>query len=97
MGREASYRISITVSAGSGTGTLTNAWDIARWVRVIPISESDTYNLTIKDGDGHIMLSRTSITGTFSERLEMSLGIMKTVEIASASQDGTYTVKMDMN
>jgi len=97
MGREQSLRLSITVSSGSGTGTVTNAWDLVRWLRVIPVGESDTYTLTVKDADGHIMLKRTGHTGTFSELVEMSLGIMRTIEISSASADGTYTCKLDMN
>ena len=97
MGREQSLRLSITVSSGSGSGTLTNSWDIVRWLRVIPIAESDTYTVTVKDADGYIMLNRTGQLGTFSEMVEMSLGIMRTIEISSAAQDGTYVVKLDMN
>ena len=97
MGREQSLKLSVSVSSGSGTGTLTNSWDLVRWLRVVPIAESDSFDLTIKDGDGHIMLSRTGQVGTLSEQIEMSLGIMKTVAIANATQDGTYTVKLDMH
>jgi hypothetical protein len=97
IGREQSKRLSITVSSGSGSGTITNQWDLARWVRVIPPSESDSYTLTIKDGDGHVMVVRTDQLGTFSEKLEMSLGIMRTVEISSASADGAYVAKFDIH
>jgi hypothetical protein len=36
-------------------------------------------------------------TGTFAAALEFSLGILKTVEIANATQNGTYKVKFDMH
>lgn len=97
VGREQSVPLSIAVSSNTGTGTLTNAWAIARWIRVKPIAETDTYDLTIKDGDGILMLSRTSQLGTFSEKLDMSLGIMRTVQIANATQDGTYQVRFDLH
>ena len=97
MGREQVLRLNITISSNTGTGALAPAWDIARWVRCIPVAETDSYDLTIKDGEGHIMLKRTSQIGTFSERLEMSLGIMKTVLIENATQDGTFIIKLDMN
>lgn len=94
-GSQQSIKGTITVSSGSGSLTLTPIWLSARWVRVAPVSETDTYDLTILDGDGLIMVKRTSQLGTFSERLEMSLGIMKTVQIASATQDGSYSVRFD--
>lgn len=94
-GPQKSLRLNIVVSSGSGTGTLTNEWTSSRWIRVKPIAETDTFDLTIKDADGQIMVSRTSQLGTLSEKLEMSLGIMQTVSIANAAQDGTYVVKFD--
>jgi hypothetical protein len=97
VGREQSIQLNIVVSSGTGTGTLTNAWTLARWIRVKPISETDTYDLTIKDSDGIIMLKRTSQLGTFSERLEMSLGIMRTFLIENATADGTYQSRLDLH
>lgn len=96
-GKEQSKRLNIVVSSGTGTGNLTPTWDIARWIRVIPVSESDTYNLTIKDGNGFLVVTRTAQTGTLSENLELSLGIIKTVEISSASQDGQYSFIADLH
>jgi hypothetical protein len=96
-GKEQSLRLVIVVSSGSGTGTITNKWDLCRWFRLVPPSESDTFDLSVKDGDGHLMLNRTGNTGTFSERIEMSMGIMKTIEITSASEDGSYIAKFDLN
>lgn len=96
-GPQKSLRLAIAVSSGSGSGTLTNEWSSARWVRVIPVNETDTYDMTIKDADGNIMVKRTTQLGTFSEKLEMSLGIMKTVSIANATADGTYVAKFDLN
>lgn len=96
-GSQESIRGSIVVSSGSGQLTITNKWLNARWIRVKPVSESDTFDLTISDADGMIMASRTTNLGTLSERLEMSLGIMRTIAIANASQDGTYTVKFDIH
>lgn len=95
LGREQSLDLNITISSGSGTGTLTPVWALARWVRVTPVNETDTYDLTIKDGKGRIMLKRTTYLGTFSEKLEMSLGIMKSIVIANAAVDGTYAVNLD--
>lgn len=97
IGKEQSKVLNITVSSGTGTGTVTNQWDICRWLRIKPIAETDTFNLTVKDAGGMIMLVRTSVLGTFSERIEMSLGIIRTVLIESATQDGTYVCKFDMH
>lgn len=96
-GKQAVLRLNITVSSLTGTGTVTNEWNIARWVRVIPVAETDTFDVTFKDADGHIMVKRTSNTGTMSEQLDLSLGIVRTVLIENATQDGTYVVKFDMN
>lgn len=94
---EQSLPLNITVSSGSGTGTITNKWEICRWIRIKPIAETDTYNVVISDADGVIMLSRTSQLGTLSERVEMSLGIMRTITITGATQDGTYVCKFDLH
>lgn len=94
-GPQKSLRLSIVVSSGAGTGTITNEWISARWVRVIPINETDTFDMTIKDGEGFLMLARTNLLGTFSEKCEMSLGIMRTIVIANAAVDGTYQVRFD--
>lgn len=96
-GSQQSIRGSITISSGGGTISLTPTWLNARWVRVKPVSETDTYDMTIADGDGIIMVYRTGQIGTLSERLELSLGIAKSITIANASQDGTYTVKFDVH
>lgn len=97
MGREQSLTLSVVISSGSGTGTFANAWDIVRWLRVVPIAETDSYDITIKDAAGRIMLKRTGNVGTFSERLEISLGIMRTILIENTTQDGSYTVVLDMH
>lgn len=96
-GKEQSRLLNITVSSGSGSGTITNQWDISRWIRVIPVAESDTFDVTVKDAAGDIIIKRTGQLGTLSENLEISLGIAKTVEIANAAQDGTYKVKLDLH
>lgn len=96
-GKEAVRVLQIAVSSGTGSGAISAQWDIARWIRVIPIAESDTFDVTFKDGDGHIMGKYTGQQGTFSSKLEMSMGIMKTVLIENALQDGTYTVKFDLH
>lgn len=96
-GPQQSLRLSIVVSSGAGTGTLTNQWSVARYIRIKPASETDTFNVVIKDADGMIMANRTAQLGTLSEKFEMSLGIMSTIAISSASADGTYTVKFDLN
>ena len=95
MGREQTLDLDITVSSGIGTGTLTPTWDLCRWLRVTPVNETDTYDLTLKDGKGRIMLKRTTYLGTFAEKVEMSLGIMKTINIANATVDGTYSANLD--
>lgn len=96
-GPQQSLKLSITVTSGAGTGTLTNAWVVARWIRIKPVNESDTFTVTVKDADGMIMFSRTSQLGTLSEKMEMSMGIMSTIAITAASADGTYTVKFDLH
>lgn len=100
MANEGSQQVirgSITISGGSGSLSLTNVWLNSRWVRIKPIAESDTFDMTISDGEGILMASRTGQLGTLSERLEMSLGIMKTIAIANAAQDGTYQVRFDIH
>ena len=96
-GKEQSLRLGITVSSGAGIGTLTSQWALARWIRIIPVAEGNTYTVTMKDADGDIIIQRTGQSGTLSENLKLSLGILKTIEIDSASQDGTYIAKFDMH
>lgn len=95
VGREQSLKLNIIVSAGTGTGNVSPVWAIARWIRIIPTAETVSYDVTFKDGDGDIMTVRTGVTGTYSESLNMSLGILKTVVIANATADGTFKLKMD--
>lgn len=96
-GPQQSLSLSITVSSGAGTGTITSQWTVARWIRVKPVNETDSYTLTLKDADGIIMGLYSGQVGTFSSKLEMSLGILKTIAISGASVDGTYTCKFDMH
>ena len=93
-GSEQVKKLVIAVSSGSGTGTVTETWLLARWIRVHPIAETDSFHVIFKDGEGFIMLDRDNV-GTFSERLEMSLGILKTIEITGATQDGVYICHFD--
>lgn len=98
MANEGSQQVikgTVTISSGGGALTLTNIWLNARWIRIKPVAESDTYDITGADADGIIMFTRTTQLGTFSERMEMSLGVLKTITIANASQDGTYQVRFD--
>lgn len=97
LGKEASRVLAITVSSGTGTGTNTKDWARAHWVRVIPVAETDTYDVTIRDADDDIMVKRTGQLGTMSEMLDLSLGILGSVLIENASQDGAFTVKFDMH
>lgn len=90
-----SLSANITISSNTGSVSLSRQWLLSRWVRVIPVAESDSYDVTFKDADGDIMVKRTGQVGTMAEYLELSLGILKTVLIASATQDGTYKVKFD--
>lgn len=98
MGREQSLTLLITVSSGSGTGTITNVWDTCKRFRVCPPSETNTYNVNIKDADGFLIWQTVATqTGTLAMHADLSLGIAKTVNITGASADGTYTVKLDMH
>lgn len=96
-GSEGVKRLVIAVSSGAGTGTIVPQWSLARWVRVHPIAETDTFDVTFKDGESSVMLVRTSMTGTMSEQLNLSLGILKTIVIANAAQDGNYVVHFDLH
>lgn len=96
-GREQVRLLSVTISSGTGTASVVPIWALARWIRVIPVAETDTYDVTFKDGDGDIMGKYTGQTGTFSQQLDFSLGILKTVLIQNAAQDGTYKVKFDLH
>lgn len=95
VGREQSLLLNITVAAGTGTGSVAPLWAIARWVRIIPVTEADVYDVTFKDGDGDVIAVRTGQVGTMSEQLSLSLGILKTVVIANSSNNGTFKLKMD--
>jgi len=98
IGKEQSRRLAITVSSGSGTGTVSNSWDIARRIRIIPPTEATTYVCEIKDANGyHIFKTPDVQTGHLSMLNEMSLGIVKTVEISSASVDGEFLCLFDMH
>lgn len=96
-GKEQSRELLITVAGGTGTGTLSNEWAKSDWVRVVPTTESDTYDVTFKDAKGRIMVSRTGLTGTMAEQLQLSLGIVSTVVITNSSSSGTYTCLFDMH
>lgn len=96
-GKEQSRLLNITVSGGTGTGTVAAEWALARWVRVIPTTESDTYDVTFKDADGDIICSRTGMTGTMSEQLNLSMGVLRTAVIANSSSSGTYKLKLDLH
>jgi hypothetical protein len=96
-GREEVRPLSITVSSGSGTGTLTSIWAIARRVRIIPPSETTSYDVAIKDADGNLIINREAVVGTLSEIQELSLAIASTVTISNGSSDGTYKVRFDMH
>lgn len=98
MANEGSQQVikgAITISGGSGVLTLTNIWLNARWIRIKPVAETDTYTVVGADAEGIIMFSRTSQLGTLSEKLEMSLGVLRTITVSSAAQDGTYQVRFD--
>lgn len=97
VGREQSLFLNIAVSGGTGTGSTTPLWTLTRWIRIVPTTELDTYDVTFKDGDGDIMLVRTGQVGTMSERLDISLGILKTIVIANSTSSGTYKAKFDLH
>jgi hypothetical protein len=98
IGKEQVKRLNIVVSSGTGTGTVTNQWDIARRVRIAPPSESTTYDVTIKDASGYIIFENPdTLTGTLSMLNEMSLGIVSSVTITNASGDGTFVVLFDLH
>jgi hypothetical protein len=96
-GKQAVYELPVVISSNTGTGTIAPEWTISRWVRVVPVAETDSFDVTIKDGKGYIMVKRTGQVGTMSEMLELSLGIAKTILIESATQDGTYRVLFDLH
>lgn len=96
-GKEASRKLTITISSATGTGSITPEWAVAKWIRVVPVAETDSFDCTIKDGYGYIIMKRTGQIGTLSEMLELSLGIVKTVLIENASQDGSYIFLADLH
>lgn len=96
MGREQSVPLSVAVSSGSGTGTFANSWDIIRRLRVCPPNETTTYTVTIKDAGGYVVVPATDFTGTLP-LADLSLGIIKTIEITNSSADGTFHIFADLH
>lgn len=96
-GKEQVRQLTITIASATGTGTLTSEWTLARWLRCVPVAETDSYDLTLKDGKGFIIAKRTGQVGTWSENLQISLGILKTVLIENATQDGSYQFLADLH
>lgn len=96
-GQESCRQLLVSVTSGSGTGTIERVWSLARRVRVVPPSESTSYDASISDLDGHLIFKRTGQIGTLSEIQELSLGIAGTVAISNGTSDGTYTFKFDMH
>lgn len=96
-GPQKSILLSISVSSGSGTGTVPSEWVLSRRIRVIPPSDGSVYSLNVKDGAGDSVWRRDSQQGFLSEEETLSLGICATVAISSASQDGTYKVRFDLH
>lgn len=96
-GREQSLRLTVAVSSGSGSGNIAQTWDICRRLRVIPPSETATFTVTVKDGNGYLVFQRSDWVGSFSEVQELSLGISRTVEISGATGDGNYIFCFDMH
>ncbi len=95
--REESRTLTIVVSSGSGTGTISNSWDVTRRIRVSPPNETATYDFTIKDNAGRLILKRTDKEGTLSEAQQISTGIAKTFVVEEATVDGNYIVSLDMH
>lgn len=96
-GKQASKRLDVSVTGGTGTGTLTNQWDIARRIRIIPPSETTTYDISIKDGENDLIILRTGAMGTISEQLELSMGICSLITITNSSSNGTFRCKFDLH
>jgi hypothetical protein len=96
-GREEVRPLSITVASGTGTGSITGIWAIARRIRVIPPAETTSYDISVKDGAGDLIIKREAVVGTLSEIQELSLAIASSVVIAKSSADGTFKVRFDMH
>jgi len=98
VGKEQSILLNVVISSGSGNANIAKQWDIARRLRVIPLAETNRYNVTIDDGDGDIIFFREDQIGTLSETVDLSLGIAANVAISvTTGADGTYKVKFDMH
>lgn len=103
IGREQSVTLNVVVSSGSGTGNFTKSWDHVNHIRVIPPSESDTYDFKLLDGNGYIIFATTIAgmadhwIGTLPISGPYSLGILNSASITSASSDGTYKVILDFH
>ena len=97
VGKEKSVLLSISVTSGTGTGTIPREWSLSRRFRVVPPSEAAVFTVTIKDLAGDKVWARSAWTGFLSEQQFFSLGIADTVVITSASEDGTYKVKFDLH
>lgn len=96
-GKEQCIVLNVDVSSGSGSGTISKEWSIARRFRVVPPSETASYDVSVKDANATLILKRSSVVGTLSELQYLSLGIVSSVTIENGSVDGTYVVKFDMH
>lgn len=70
--------------------------DKSSYFRIIPPGATSTYDLQILDADGDVIADRLQIVGNFSEKLDIPLACLKTVNIKNASPDGTYKCKIHL-
>lgn len=96
-GKQQSRVLNITVSSASGSGAINGDWDICRRIRVVPVNETTSYDVSITDADGDKIFERLGMRGTLSEIQYLSMAIAATVSISNSSDDGTYKVKFDLH
>src|SRR3990167_8093090 len=90
----------VTVSSGSGTSSmatflpLKNAGGYIEQVIVIAPTSGDTFDFSILDSDSQPVFRRKKQTTEIIEERHLPVRGTYTLQVQSASADGTYTVKI---
>lgn len=87
----------VTPSAGSASVALSCKNNALQNIFVKPATGTTTFDITITDQDGLIILTREDITGELNEQVQVLSDGNFTMGIANASADELFTYKIKFN